>query len=80
MANTPKDEFNELFPTADVHTSEKLRYNGADVPVEAFRVFGTLDEVTGTYEGEIISVVSDPANNGMYHILSGVPRRIGFVY
>ena len=73
----PEDEFNDLFPNARIMSTNIFRYNNGESPVEAFRVFKTLEALQAfitagkVYIGELISIVDDNLNNGVYQIVYG---------
>lgn len=70
-----EDEFHELFPNADIYNLNNEFYTGGVGPFQAFKAVGTLTALqslisTGNvYIGQLISVVNNSQNNGLYHIV-----------
>lgn len=73
----PEDEFDDLFPNAKIASTNILRYNNGESPVEAFRAFKTLEALQAfinagrVYIGELVSIVDDSSNTGVYQIVYG---------
>lgn len=73
----PEDEFKQLFPYADIRTFNKELYTGNMGPLKAYKAVGTLSVLQAVidnkmvYIGELISVLNDGNNNGLYHIVQG---------
>lgn len=69
------DEFYELFPNANVYNLNNEFYTGGVGPFQAFKAVGTLIALqslistNNVYIGQLISVVNDGQNNGLYHIM-----------
>lgn len=73
----PEDEFEELFPNAKIASTNTPRYNNGESPIEAFRAFKTLEALQAfinagrVYIGELVSIVDDSSNTGVYQIVYG---------
>lgn len=79
------DEYpHEVFPNANVTATNRLRYNNGESPVEAFRVFKTLEALQAfiaanrVHVGELISIVDDNSNNGVYQIIYGASNALTY--
>lgn len=72
------DERNtDIFPYAIITATGRYYYNNGESPVEAFKVFKTVEAMQAfitanrVYIGELISIVDDGSNNGVYQIVYG---------
>lgn len=71
----PYNGFGDIFPDATIETLNHEMYTGGIGPFEAFNVVDTVETLQTLisnekiYIGQIVSVVDDGSNNGVYHIV-----------
>lgn len=74
--NSPEDEFHDLF-NCEVKNFYRELYTSNMGPLRAYKAIGTLAALQSlitnnmTHIGELISVIDDNSNNGLYHIVQG---------
>lgn len=71
----PYNGFGDIFPDATIETLNHEMYTGGIGPFEAFNIVDTVETLQTLisnekiYIGQIVSVVDDGSNNGVYHIV-----------
>lgn len=73
-----------VFPNANISGTGRYYYNNGESPVEAFKVFKTVEAMQAfitanrVYVGELISIVNDGSNNGVYQIRYGANKALTY--
>lgn len=71
----PYNGFGDIFPDASIETLNNEMYTGGIGPLQAFKVIDTVETLQTLisnekiYIGQIVSVINDGSNNGVYHIV-----------